>query len=109
MKNTETQLVKACLQWLHLEGYFAYRSNSGAMQVRKPDGQFRFVRFGTPGLADITGMLRSGRALYVECKLPGNRQTMAQKNFQYEVGMSGGLYVLTYSLDDLAEAVQAAQ
>ncbi len=100
-KPSETQLVKACLQWLHVYGYFAYRSNSGAFALG--DGKSsRFVRFGVKGLADITGILHDGRALYVECKMLGKKLTLDQRSFRLQVESTGGVYLLVYSVDELA-------
>jgi hypothetical protein len=102
--NSETQLVKTALALLKLHcptGVF-YRTNTGAF-AGEYNGRKRFVKFGVPGLADITGVLPGGRALYVECKSAKGKQSPAQAAFQQAVEAADALYVLIYSLHDFAK------
>ena len=99
-KQTETQLVKTCLEWLHIMGIFAWRNNTGAF-AREDKGRRRFVRYGEKGSADIIGVGKQGRFLSVECKLPGRRQTPDQVAFQKKIEDNGGWYYLVHDLDEL--------
>jgi hypothetical protein len=105
-KTTHADLVAACLVWLTLtkpEGVY-YKSNTGAF-AGEYKGRKRFVRFGTPGLADITGILPGGRALYVECKVGRDKQSDDQAMFQFRVEDAGGLYILARSIEDLEREI----
>lgn len=96
----ETALVRACLDYLALvDRCFCWRNNSGAYRAGA-----RFVRFGYVGSADILGVVR-GRFLAVECKAGKNVQSDSQLEFQAAVERCGGVYVLAYSVEDVAVAL----
>ncbi len=99
----ETDLVRQCLQFLKLQGIFAWRQNSGAFSTQDASGKKRFVRFHSArGCSDILGVLPPhGRLLAVECKLAGNKTTAQQSAFLDVVRAAGGLAVVVYTLDDL--------
>jgi hypothetical protein len=80
-----------------------WRQNTGA--ARTPGG--RFVRFGIPGQADISGLrLPSGQRLEIECKVPaGGRQSKEQRQWQTIIERFGGLYVLARSVADVEAAL----
>lgn len=103
-RASETQLVAACLDWLAVHRIMAWRNNTQGVYdpVRK---KFRTFT-GRKGVADILGVLPGGRALAVECKMVGNKPTPDQVSFGIEFVGMGGLYVLAYSIDDLAKAVK---
>ena len=110
-KTTHADLVGACLTWLQLiypSGLF-YQSNTGARAIpATPTTKRRFVRFGTRGLADITGILPGkphGIPIYVECKVGRDKQSEDQKIFETNVIGAGGIYVVARSIDDLAEGL----
>ncbi len=113
-KSTETDLVKSCLQLLHLCGVFAWRNNSGGLKAGK-----RFVRFGHPGSADILGILPlhregscddwpPGRFLAVECKCGPNDLTDGQIVFGTRILDEGGVYLLVRDVASLQAWLQGA-
>ena len=65
--RTEAQVLSQVLEALAMYGIDAGRQNTGA--AVNPKGQM--VRFGTPGDADIQGLLPDGRCLHVEVKREG--------------------------------------
>ena len=65
---------------------FAFRANAGGMT----DARGQYVKFGFKGMADITGMLKGGRRLEVECKRPGKLPTAEQNAFLFRVNDGGG-------------------
>jgi len=74
------------------DGLTIWRNNTGAIH----DGT-RLVRFGIPGQADISGILKPlGCRIEIEVKRPDRkgRQSEAQKNFQTMITSHGGLYLL---------------
>lgn len=81
-----------------------WKANTGAV---KTDG--RFIRFGLPGMADITGILAGGRRLEIEVKTGSARQTTQQKNFQEMIEHFGGIYILARSVDDVTTVLNTCQ
>ena len=104
MKIREADVLRACEEYLQLRGYFAWRNNTGAVQIAPG----RFVRFGKPGSPDIIGIIKecngNGRFFGIECKSSTGRQSAEQKKFEKNCVRNGGLYVLARSVDDLKEA-----
>lgn len=78
-----------------------WRVNTGAVKTAD-----RFIRYGIPGMADISGILApSGRRIEIECKAATGRQSEAQRNWQAMIEKHGGLYILARSVDDVARAL----
>ena len=96
----EAELQRACLEMLQASrvGVF-WRQNTGAVKIqgagRKRD---RFVRFGVPGQADITGVV-DGMRIEIEVKTPGGRLRPSQVEFQDLMVENGALF---YVVDALA-------
>jgi hypothetical protein len=104
-RPTETQLVRACLDYLKLRGVCAWRSNSGAMTAG--DGpRKRFVRFsGARGCSDILGVAPGGRFLALEVKMPAGRLTADQEAFLAQIRAAGGVALVVRSVDELRQAL----
>ena len=102
----ETDIVKACLDYLAARRIFAWRSNSGGV-VGEYKGRRRFVRFNSaPGMADICAVLPGGKFAAIECKRPGQHSTPEQLRFQNAVAAAGGLALEVHSVDELQRAVE---
>jgi hypothetical protein len=111
---TETALVRACLQLLALRGIVAWRQNVTAAVFGSRGGR-RFVRSCPVGVSDVLGIIprlvdregneRRGVFLALEAKMPGNSVTDAQLAFLRNVRAAGGVAVIAYSVQDLAEAL----
>lgn len=97
-KAPEGQVLRDCLKLLKDLSIFAWRNNSGSMQVGG-----RYIKFGKAGSSDIIGMLPCGRFLGIECKSKTGRQSKNQIMFQKQVEANGGLYLLVRSAAELAE------
>ena len=105
----EHHIVSACLELLRFRGVFAYRQNQGAMKKRDHTGE-RTIRFTSiNGVSDIIGVLTDGRFLAVECKRPGNVPTEEQKAFLDAVRRRGGVALIVYDVDDLAETLDSLE
>lgn len=79
--------------------------------------------FGTPGAADVQGVLcyrdklvkgsplatymNMGRFIAIECKRPGEGPTPEQVRWATMVQSQGGLYILAYSVADVAAVLRA--
>lgn len=105
----EQDILNACLQYLQLRGFLAWRQNSGAV-VSVHQGRRRFVRFnGAPGCADILGIVgHLGTFLAVEIKRPGNKPTAKQLSFLDAVRRHGGMAIVADSVESLARQLGEA-
>lgn len=97
---TETELVKACLEFLRLRGVMAWRNNTGAFVVRNGKGR-RFMRCGTPGSPDIIGILPGGRFLGIECKVGVRRLSKVQRAWHEEAEAAGAAVAVVYGTLEL--------
>src|SRR5437016_3713386 len=101
LRNRESGVLSACLQWLQLRGVWCWRQNQGAIPL--PGGGFR--RFcGLKGVSDILGILPQtvrvlgdaapvtfGNLLAVETKRPGEKLRPEQEEFLRRVNELGGI------------------
>lgn len=88
----DIQLRFGALPWLRL-----WRVNVGAAKM--PTGQV--MRFGLPGMADLTGLVACGRRLEVEVKGPEGRLSKQQEAWGRCITALGGLWIVARSADDL--------
>jgi hypothetical protein len=75
---TEADVLAQCLEALRMLGLEPERQNTGAATYEGRCGKPRHVRYGTPGAADIRGVLPDGRAYEIEAKKPGKKPTPDQ-------------------------------
>jgi hypothetical protein len=94
MRESDTQ--RAILDYLALKRIFHYRNNSGAFK----DTQNHFYRFGELSSPDIICVI-NGLFVGIEVKAPKSKQSEHQVEFQRQLEMAGGKYILAYSLDDV--------
>jgi hypothetical protein len=106
--GTESSLVRAVLQLLALRGVCAWRCNSGGLSRTDAAGRRRYYKFaGVEGLSDVAGVLPGGRALFVECKRPGRKATVAQAAFLDRMRAQGAVALVVEDVRDLAEVLDA--
>lgn len=99
--RTETQLVRACLDYLAARGIYAWRNSTGATKIGE-----RFLRFGKVGSADILALIPpTGRLAAIECKNGRGKTTPAQEAFLEAIRANGGLAVVVRSVDDLHDVI----
>lgn len=108
-KQLEQDILKQCLQWLALKGFFCWRSNVGARAITQPNGSRTFVRFGLKGSSDILGLTRQGQFLAIEVKRKGNKPTPEQEAFLSSIRKSGGLAFVVTSVEELEKAMESEQ
>ena len=100
----EGAVVKACLEYLQIRGVIAWRNNTtGTWDANKET--FR-KNAGRNGIADIIGILPSGRFLAVECKAGRGRLSPAQVEFQRDIIQAGGLHIIARSADDVIRVLE---
>ncbi len=107
----ETDLVRACLDYLQLRRIFAWRNNTQG--VFDPSRRKWRTFTGLKGVADILGVLSGkehpcghGVFLAVETKLPGRRPTAEQQDFIDRVRAAGGVGLLVRSVQDLEDGLR---
>jgi len=93
---SETQLVRACIQYLALKRIFHYRNNSGALKTETGG----YVRFGAKGSPDIVVVVK-GQYIGIECKTEKGKQNPNQKEFQKALERAGGKYLLIRDVQEL--------
>jgi hypothetical protein len=104
-RESETDLVRACLQFLELHRVMAWRNNSRVMPGPGKGGRERLIRFGVKGGSDIFAILKGGRFAAFECKMPKGRVSPDQERFLNEVIAAGGIGAVIRSVAELAEYV----
>lgn len=82
-----------------------WRQNSGAL----PTASGRIVKFGTPGAADLSGILDDGRRIEIEVKTASGRQSEQQKRFQAMIERFNGIYILARSIEDAERGIENAK
>lgn len=97
--QNEILLTFGSRAWLRL-----WRVNVGV--ARTMDGR-GVVRFGVPGMADLTGILACGRRLEVEVKSARGRVSQDQRAFGDVIERFGGVYTVARSCADLQRALDA--
>lgn len=102
----EGDLLKACLAYLHLRGWAAWRMGTGAFALGGA-GSRRYFRSGPAGMSDILCLVKGGRgrAAFLELKAPAGRLRESQEAFRDAVRAEGAAYVVVRSLRDLEAAV----
>ena len=99
-KLTEDQIEQQCLQWLNFSGYFAWKVKD---QVAFRDGAYRKPKpFMIPGVSDVIA-IKQGVVYFIEFKSATGTQSVKQKEFQKNIEMQNGNYILARSLDELKE------
>lgn len=106
---SEAEIQAQIIEYLTLRQIFHWRSNTGAAKYsyQDKDGQKkdRFVRYGSPGVADIIGIYRS-RMLAIEVKSVKGRLEPEQRAFLENVKAHGGIAILARSLEDVQEVLR---
>jgi len=79
-----------------------WRASAGAARDASSG---RVYHFGTPGQADLSGILADGRRLEIEAKTKTGRQSDQQKAFQAMIERFGGVYILARSVQDVLDVL----
>ena len=97
----ETHLVKQIIEYLNYRGHLVDRTQSGMIRGDYK-GKGWAVKLSRSGTADITGCSKDGRFIAVECKIAPNKPTELQKAYLAKIKKRGGIALVAYSLDDVA-------
>ena len=94
-QHLEKDIQSAISQYLRAKKIFHWRNNTGAVKTNN-----RMISFGKKGSSDIFA-LHQGRFYAIEVKSPKGEHRSSQKQFQSDVEVSGGIYILARSVDDV--------
>lgn len=94
----ESEIQKACLDFLHLQGCMARKVNSTGIPDAKSRSRFR--NNPNAGISDIIACLK-GQLLCIEIKREGGKLRPDQTKFMKEVLDSGAEYWIVHSVDEL--------
>jgi Holliday junction resolvase len=103
---SEQAIVNQILDWLHMNGAWAIRINSGGKPVENAKGQKHFIRMAPAGTPDIIACWPGGLMMGIECKVPGKEPTDIQAATLQQIRDIGGLAVVAYSSDDVEAALK---
>lgn len=102
-KVLEQDIVNDIMQYLRIEGIYCWRQNTSGIYIAKTNS-YRPSR--ARGVSDILGICKNGRILAIEVKKPGSKLTCPyQILFKDNVIASKGLYILAYSVADVAAEI----
>jgi hypothetical protein len=116
LRARETDIVRACLDWLALHRVKAWRTNNTGIfdPVKRVHRSFHGLR----GVSDILGILRRtvlaegggdmifGVFLAIEVKQPGEKPRGDQQAFLQDIRAQGGVALCVHSLDELEEQLR---
>ncbi len=96
----EAEVLKDCMDWLHLHGITADRHDVGTFQNNR--GQWG--TYGIKGAGDIIGILKTGQHFELEIKKSnGGRLSIGQQKRMEKVRDSNGLYFVVHGVEELQE------
>lgn len=105
-KISEAFLQSQCYQWFHnsypnLRGLLCCNLNNSKNKI---DGNRNKAMGVQPGRADFTFYYK-GSAYFIELKLPGEKQSTHQIEWQNKLWIQGFDYFLIYSFDEFKETI----
>lgn len=107
LTTDEKSVQSAVLMLLRVNGYLAFRQNTGAIAATYA-GRSRYVRFNEPGWPDVLAIHPgTGRAVFVECKRPGGKPTDAQRAMLATLRSAGAVAVMIDDVVTLAGVLAA--
>jgi hypothetical protein len=98
---SEHDIQGQILEYLTIKRIFHWRNNTGAFKKGK-----HFVRFGTPGSADVFACV-SGHLFGIEVKRPGGTLSDAQVAFCAALRAAGGTYLVATKLEHVTSWFEA--
>lgn len=116
ISTKETDIVRACLDWLALHRIKAWRANNTGIfdPVKKIHRRFHGLR----GVSDILGILPQrvrladgseetfGNLLAVEVKKPGEKPRGDQEEFLQDIRAQGGIGLCVHCLRELEDQLR---
>jgi len=66
----------------------------------------RVIKYGLAGSADITGILKNGKRVEIECKTGKGKLHLRQKAFQKMILDHEGIYIVARSVDQVISDIE---
>ena len=101
MSKEPTQHVIRALR-KHPQVHMVWRQNSGVF--KNPDGNH--FRFGTPGMADVGGVLKDGAYFAIECKSKGDKPNDNQDKWLAYLARNGNVCGVAWSVQDALNIIE---
>jgi hypothetical protein len=108
---TANGLTTCIVDWINLNGYQAERISTTGRYIdntkivtdilgnRKKIGSGKYIKSsGAVGSADISATIK-GKSIKIEVKIGSDRQSEAQKNYEYNITKAGGVYFIAKDFD----------
>ena len=99
----ERQIQTQILDYLKLRGVFCWKQNTSGIYRKDRSA---YIPSHTRGMPDICGILRGGRAFYVEVKRRTGRLSEPQKEFLGRASTLGALAIVAYCVEDVEAALK---
>jgi len=93
---SEKLLQKQILDWLRLNGYFAFKVNTTGIYRKSTDS---WIKNPMRGVSDIIA-LKDGNMVCIEVKYGKNKPSKEQVEFIENIAKHGGTGIVVYSLDE---------
>ena len=114
-ESSANALTKAVIKWIQLHSGQAERINTMGRMIdtrkvltnvvgqQSLIGSMKYIpTTGTKGSADISAVI-NGKAVKIEIKYGKDRQSEAQKIYEYEITKAGGIYLIVRTFDDFVK------
>jgi hypothetical protein len=105
---TEAEIQAAVCDWMSAERIAWFRLNSGVARPQRANGKQGWVRYGTPGMADLLVFL-GPFPVWLECKTRTGTQSGDQIAFARKVEALGHQYWVVRSVEDASAAIVTAR
>ncbi len=98
IKIPESAIQGQIITYLLLNGYKAFRINSGSIKTQTGG----LVKLAPKGFSDILAVEKeTGRAVFIEVKAIGNKLTFFQELFLEEMRKQGAIAFTAYNVDEV--------
>ncbi len=106
-KIKETDIVNQILAYLRINKVFCWRQGTGKF-FSEYKGKRRAFSSGVPGLPDIIGVLKNGRMLAIEAKIPKRKGNLSehQKEIIAILEKNNALVFVATGIDDVIEKME---
>jgi penicillin-binding protein-related factor A (putative recombinase) len=108
-KLSEKQIENSILQYLHLKKIYCWKQNTtGVYDAQKECFRRPHSPYIISGIADIIGIMPSGRFFAIEVKTPQRKSNVSdhQKAFLQSIQESGGIAFIATSIEDVINNLQ---
>ncbi len=100
MSTPETYVLNSLCDYLQIRRVFFWRVNNIPVYMPKKNCFRAMPKYSVKGVSDIIAV-HKGKAYFIEAKAPKQYQSKEQKEFQKNIELSGNVYILAKSVDDL--------